>query len=282
MKNDCHVALAKAVNLCISQIFSNQLAIRSNFSNCDKYIHKLRVAIRKLSTTLKFLKFYAIELSPTSNIELDALFHNLGLLRDRSNLIKMLDKTIDGKKILPHLSAEMTAPNLKQILNKTNTYSLNLALKDMSAGMKNQIFVSSINQKTMAKIDGQTNNLINKNYRLARKMFLKEDNLSETSMHAIRKKLKFVKYSLEHFQYFYGSNNDQKFYKLLAKSLDNLGSYMDKSIALKIIKDLDLVDPSVKKVLNNIRVGRVKAKKISILTLDKLFLLKLPTSSLIV
>lgn len=36
---------------------------------------------------------------------------------------------------------------------------------------------------------------------------------------------------------------------------------MDKSIALKIIKDLDLVDLSVKKGLNNIRVERVKAKK---------------------
>lgn len=36
---------------------------------------------------------------------------------------------------------------------------------------------------------------------------------------------------------------------------------MDKSIALKIIKDLDLVGLSVKKVLNIIRVGRVKSKK---------------------
>lgn len=76
----------------------------------------------------------------------------------------MLDKPIDGKKILPHLSAEMATPNLKHVLNKTNTYSLNLALKDMSVGMINQIFVSSINQKTMAKIDGQINNLIKKNF----------------------------------------------------------------------------------------------------------------------
>ena len=34
----------------------------------------------------------------------------------------------------------------------------------MSVGMINQIFVSSINQKTMAKIDGQINNLIKKNF----------------------------------------------------------------------------------------------------------------------
>lgn len=279
MKNHCHVKLAKATNLCISQILSNQLAIRENFSHCDKHIHNLRVAIRKLNTTLKFLKFYSVELSPKSNIKLDALFHNLGLIRDKSNLIKLLDKTKDGKKMLPYISAEIAVPKLKQVLNKTNTNSLNLALKNMSVTMTNQSFISSINQKAMAKIDSQIINLIENNYRLARKSFCKKDNPSEKSIHTIRKKLKFVKYSLEEFQCFYGDNDYQAFYKLLTESLDNLGSYLDKSIALKIIENSNLVDTSAKRVLKNIRAKRMRAKRESILTLDKLFLLKLPKTA---
>ena len=116
--------------------------------------------------------------------------------------------------------------------------------------------------------------VLNKSFQYSAFQATKLDGLEDSAIHVLRKKLKFLRYSLEFFKDFCERKKYQPFFKLLSSSLDHLGDYNDIHVAIERIESIAPINPSLLFALGWLKAERLRVRGLCEKSIKKLFLQK--------
>lgn len=246
---------------CLGQILQNQSIINSDYQQYDEYIHQLRVGFRRLKTLLKYLAPFQMALSVEGSRALQEIFGKLGNYRDDSYISHTLNPTIislngppvkiEGKENLPHPNAIVRA-NLFQLLLleiMSLRFRTNSAV-DESEGPKTFLPHS---KKLVFK-------RINKVFTYCAQQAADLSGHEDEAIHELRKKLKFLRYSLEFFKELCDRNKFKPFFKLLTQALEHLGQFNDICVAIRRIESQTKSNPQLLFALGWLKAERKRTR----------------------
>ena len=92
---------------------------------------------------------------------------------------------------------------------------------------------------------------------------------NDENIHKLRKKLKFLRYSLEFFKEYCHSSRYAEYFKSLTLTLTYLGNYNDISVAIEKIAPKIYEDPQLWFALGWLRAEQLQTKKLTIKSLKQ-------------
>jgi inorganic triphosphatase YgiF len=246
---------------CLSQILQNQSVINSDYQHYDEYLHQLRVGFRRLKTLLKYLAPYRIALSEAGDRALQDVFRKLGGYRDDSYISQSLNPTIsslngppvelESKESLPHPNV-IVRGNLFQLLLLE---IMSLRFSTIPATEEGQKFSQFLpySKKLVFK-------RINKEFYFCANQALELSSLEDDGIHELRKKLKFLRYSLEFFKDLCEQSRFKPFFKLLTVALEHLGQFNDICVAISRIESRTQSNPQFLFALGWLKAERKRTR----------------------
>ena len=263
------------INSCAGQILPNQSILSAEYADYAEHLHQLRVGLRRLKTLLKYLSRYHIVLSDAGKNSLDEVFKRLGEYRDDNFIYEVLNPLlishngppvdIKDTQILPH----------PKFLIQSNTFQL-LLIEIMSLGLgsASQSLDDIKIEENISAVKKQMLKLLNKSFEYSAFQATKLDGLDDSAIHVLRKKLKFLRYSLEFFKDFCDRKKYQPFFKILLRSLDHLGDYNDIHVAIERIESMTPINPNLLFALGWLKAERLRVRGLCEKSIKKLFLQK--------
>jgi inorganic triphosphatase YgiF len=262
---------------CLEQILNNQNVINMGYVHYDDYIHQLRVGIRRLKTFFKFLTPYEIVLTNEGSNALEEIFKKLGKYRDNSFISQILNPTIlslNGPPIILESKENLPHPN---IICKDSSFQL-LLLEIMSLRFQDFFLPNDI--KENINFLSHTKKLVfkkmNKAYYFCANQAAELNGLEDEAVHVLRKKLKFLRYSLEFFRDFCVPSKFKLFFKALTQTLDHLGQFNDICVAIRRIEPLSESNSQFLFALGWLKAERKRTRDLCEISLIDLFQIKPP------
>lgn len=263
------------IDACLGQVLANQSALSADYAMYDEHIHQLRVGLRRLKTLLKYLAQFEITLSQDSIEALREVFGKLGKYRDDNYITEILNPILTSHNGSPIEIGAVTALPHPNLLIRSPVFQL-LLLEMMSLGLKQ----SPHNEETLQKnkqasaVKKPIFNILNKTFQFTVDQTAKLSNLEDEDIHTLRKKLKFLRYSLEFFKDICNRKRFKPFFKLLTTSLDHLGQFNDICVAISRIELMTASDPRLFFALGWLKAERLRTRGLCEKSLKALFLTK--------
>ena len=247
------------IDSCLYQILGNQSQINLGLDNYSEYLHQLRIGLRRLKVVLRHLKGHDSELTPESLSQFKTAFKELGNYRDNNFVIGFLNPVLlahDGPEVCISSPA---LPNPSYITRDRGFQKL--ILEVMLIGMSNSYQETNAthqerHQNNHKEFISEVQSSLIKTYKNISEKVARFDLLGDEEIHAIRKQMKFIRYSLEFFRDYLNKKNYDEFYKGITTSLEHFGFYND--ICVAIVK-IDESLSSDQKLL--FALGWLKAEK---------------------
>jgi hypothetical protein len=263
------------IHSCLGQILPNQSVLNTEYADYAEHLHQLRVGLRRLKTILKYLSRYHIALSDTGKNSLDEIFKRLGAYRDDNFISEILNPLLISHNGPPvDIKDAQTLPH-PQFLTRSNAFQL-LLIEVMSLGQDSacQSRDDIAIEENISAVKKRMLKLINKSFEYSALQASKLNELEDSAIHVLRKKLKFLRYSLEFFKDFCERKKYQPFFKLLSDTLDHLGDYNDIHVAIERIESMATTNPNLLFALGWLKAERLRVRGLCEKSIKKLFLQK--------
>ena len=214
------------VQSCLAQILSNLSEMNAGISHYDEHLHQLRVGLRRFKSVLKILAMNHIYMTEPQIQSLNQVFQLLGTYRDSNFIAEKLNPALKTSKG-PAIQLESLPPQAhpSTFLRAKPFQELLLAIIALS----NQDKESSISTSVLKK---RVIAMLDTTHRDTKKNAAQFKAIDDIKRHRLRKKLKFLRYSLEFFGDFCQPNKRSKYLKVMAKALESLGNYNDICVAI--------------------------------------------------
>ncbi|MFZ4379295.1 MAG: CHAD domain-containing protein [Polynucleobacter sp.] len=233
------------IDSCMSQILSNQSILNAGVKDYSEYLHQLRIGLRRLKVIFKYLPNLDNEISQESIVNFKSVFSGLGQYRDAHFVTEFLNPiliSLGGPEVvqgeLPRLSHPSTITrdiNFQIFLLEAMRLSLEKSkggLDDRQSNCKHQDeldFKKFVNTQLTKIIINFTKKVSN------------FKSLKDAEIHELRKKMKFMRYSLDFFNEYLDQKRLPSYYKRTSELLQHFGFFNDICVAIKnfdvLVKD---------------------------------------------
>ncbi|HQS60119.1 MAG: hypothetical protein B7Y05_05325 [Polynucleobacter sp. 24-46-87] len=251
---------------CLDQILSNQSILNTSPADYSEYLHQLRVGLRRLKVLLKYFSKQGIALNEESLNNFKIVFDALGQYRDSNYVSSVLNpilRSLEGPEI--KLSSIENLPNPSHISQAIlfQLLLVDVMLLEFASPDSQSVDIAGriINQssapfkKLIFKLLGSTFHFLSsQNSRFA--------DLHDEDIHTLRKKMKFLRYSLEFFKDYCNKKHYRNFFKSISIALDHFGLFNDICVSIQRIEGLTQADPSLLFALGWLKAERERVKNL--------------------
>ena len=259
------------INSCLAQILPNQSALAANFEGYDEHLHQLRVGLRRLKTLLKYLSCQNILLSDEGGAIFTQVFSTLGKYRDNHYVSEVLNpilKAHNGQPVEMEATQNLPHPSIFLRQAEFQLFLLEIMSLDPLLASPSQVFRS--NEKFENLIKKTVYKILNKTFQFFSEQVPKIDILEDEALHTLRKKLKFLRYSLEFFKDFCRQDKFTPFFKQLSLTLDNLGNFNDICVSITRIELMAKSDPLLLFAIGWLKAERLRTRGLCESSIKKL------------
>jgi CHAD domain-containing protein len=225
-------ALRIVLSHCLEPITVNGGKIASGAYD-DEHVHQLRVGLRRLRSALHLFDGWAALPEPGTMGPLNRLFRELGIVRDqtvlRTSLRRLLREagapqlTLPAPKTLPDPVLRMRSPAVQQALLQLMSF--------VSAG------APTAPTPRGNALDSWLAKRLARWHRHIQREGSRFDHLPESRRHALRKRVKTLRYGVEFVATLFPTREGARYLKQLHKLQDALGQYVDLTLILKWLQD---------------------------------------------
>ncbi len=251
------------LNSCLAQVLANQNVINDDLDTYPEYLHQLRVGLRRVKVLLKYLAKYKIFISDEGIKAYKNVFYKLGLYRDNDSVKRVLNPiliSLGSPEIkLTHIKE---LPNPFQITQDKEFQLLLLELASIGLSQVNSLINSAESEspkKGIANIQKSIDKLLDYRFHLISDRLSNLETFKDEEIHSLRKKMKFLRYSLEFFKDYCIKNKYFKFYKAITVTLEYFGLFNDICVAIKRIEGSTKNNPNLLLALRCLRADRTRA-----------------------
>ena len=270
LKSDFEI-IHSLVNACLAQILPNLSVLNSGLAEYDEYLHQLRVGLRRFKTALKYIALKKIYISESGMSALSSIFQKLGEYRDNEYLNEKLNPSLKASQ-----GPQVNLPSQNQLPHPKNL----IAIQEFQLLIIEIISLSKLetpqSNETDDNLEGRNVPLKKMVIKLLNKKVLSIENdvksfhlFNDENIHKLRKKLKFLRYSLEFFKEYCHSSRYAEYFKSLTLTLTYLGNYNDISVAIEKIAPKIYEDPQLWFALGWLRAEQLQTKKLTIKSLKQ-------------
>lgn len=265
----------RLLDACLMQILPNQSALNLNGHNQDEHLHQLRVGLRRLKTLLKYLASNDLFLSPENQIALREAFQQLGEHRDDSYIsgtLNPLMRSLSGPSIDLQAGESLPHPNLVTKSVRFQLLLLDIMLLRYSPSLEGEEI--KLSKNTADNIRKPFVKTLKRAYQFCFTQSAQINFLEDEKIHELRKRLKFLRYSLEFFKDWFDKNKFKPFFKLLTRTLEELGQFNDICVAIHRIEPMTESNPQFFFALGWLKAERVRSREICIKNIKELMAVK--------
>lgn len=264
-------AIHLLVQSCLSQVLPNQSVLNSEAVNSPEYLHQLRIGLRRLKVLLKYLARHGIFLSEENLEVLKKAFDALGKYRDSDYLTGVLNPillSLGGPEI--KLGAISDLPNPSHI---TRNVEFQILLIELMSLATSQIIEAADGEDALensATIKKTAVKLLNNNFYFVADRVPRFAVLEDEEVHTLRKKMKFIRYSLEFFRDYCDKNQYRTFLKSISNTLDHFGLFNDICVSITRIEGLTEGDQTLLFALGWLKAERQRVRSLCEKSVKKL------------
>ena len=244
-----HEIICILVNSCMTQILNNQSVLNLGHNDYSEYLHQLRIGLRRLKVVFKYLGNLNDELSLEGVDSFKTVFKKLGQYRDNHFVSKFLNPillTLGGSEVklggvqaLPHPASITKDINFQLFLLEAMFLGRRKSQNEMDAATKLDKY------KDFAEFKSFINTQFTKNFKSFSEKISQFSDLDDYEIHDLRKKMKFIRYSLEFFKDYLSKKRFEVFYKRTSALLQHFGFFNDICVSIERIELLVEADPNL-------------------------------------
>lgn len=272
--------ISRLIHSCMQQVLANQSVLNAEFKNYSEYLHQLRVGLRRLKVLFKYLAKQDIYLTDKEIEVFKRVFAMLGQYRDNDYVTHVLNPTLvslGGPEIKLGDIAEL--PNPSHITRAKDVQLLLVEL--MSVGLSRSILIGDPSEdinaaEGAASVKKTVPKLLDGGFRFVSDRASKFVSLQDEEIHLMRKKMKFIRYSLEFFKDYCIKKAYPKFFKVLTVTLDFFGLFNDICVAIDRIESLTQSDPNLLFALGWLKAERQRVHSLCGKSVKKLIQIEVP------
>lgn len=219
------------VDGCLTQILSNQSVINAEIANFAEYLHQLRIGLRRLKVALKYLEKNDVRVSEEGINVFKRAFSSLGQYRDNHFVTTTLNpilSSLGGPEIKLNVLQDLPRPS---IITRDVGFQLfliellSIGLPESDSTQKTTPEKNSVNDVDQFK--DVIERLLIDTLKFISERVQQFSALEDEEIHTLRKKMKFLRYSLEFFKDYLSKKKYSKFYKSISESLEHFGLFND-------------------------------------------------------
>ena len=280
---DCHEMIGRLIHSCLQQILANQSVLNAEFKNYSEYLHQLRVGLCRLKVLFKYLARYDIFMSEQGVGVFKSTFSMLGEYRDNDYIENVLNP-----RLFSLGSSEIKLSNIAELpdpshITRGKEFQL-LLVELMSIGLTQASFIGGPTEDANVKDDAAilkkiVSQFLDDGFRFISNRAFKFSDLQDEEIHSMRKKMKFLRYSLEFFRDYCIKKTYPKFFKALTTTLDFFGLFNDICVAINRIEGLAQNDPTLLFALGWLKAERQRVRGLCGKSIKKLIQIKTPWQS---
>ena len=280
---DSYEIISRLFDSCMQQVLVNQSALNAECQNYSEYLHQLRIGLRRLKILFKYLKKYEINISDRGIDILNRVFSIFGQYRNNDYVINVLNPTL-----LSLGSSEIKLGNIVGLPNPahiTRDKDFQLLLIELISCRLSQsipIFHPTTDKKNnegAVIIRKTVIKKLDRRFQFIADQAPKFSDLLDEEIHLIRKKMKFIRYSLEFFKDFCIKKIYPNFYKAITTTLDNFGLFNDICVTIDRIEGSAQKDPNTLFTLSWLKFKRKRVRNLCEKNLKKLVHTPIPWGS---
>jgi len=244
-----HETTSRLIQSCMQQVLANQSVLNAEYQNYSEYLHQLRVGLCRLKILLKYLAKQETYLHEQWITVFKRVFSMLGQYRDNDYITCILNPTMASLGIpeiklsdiadFPNPSRITRGKEFQLLLVESMSIWLSQAssIADLTADKKAKEGSPIVRKRVIKLLDNKFLFLSNRDSKFA--------SLQDEEIHSMRKKMKFIHYSLEFFRDYCIKKSYPKFFKALTGALVFFGSFHDICVAIDRIEKLTQNDPNL-------------------------------------
>jgi inorganic triphosphatase YgiF len=264
-------AINLLVHSCLSQVLPNQSVLNSESANPSEYLHQLRVGLRRLKVLLKYLARHDIFIGEEGLEVFKKTFDALGQYRDSDYLTDTLNPillSLGGPEI--NLGSIQNLPNPSYITRNTEFQLLLIELLSLGIPSIAEAVESTGAKQSPTAIKKTAVKLLNNTFRFVADRVPRIAVLEDEEIHTLRKKMKFIRYSLEFFRDYCSKNQYRQFFKSISSTLDHFGLFNDICVSITRIEGLTKGDQTLLFALGWLKAERQRVRSLCEKSVKKL------------
>jgi CHAD domain-containing protein len=271
------------INSCMNQVLANQSALNAERQNYSEYLHQLRIGLRRLKVLFKYLAKHNLHVSDKGMATFKSVFSILGRYRNNDYVVNVLNPTLLSLGSFKIELNDITGLLNPAYITRDRDFQL-LLIELLSFGFSKttpivQSAAGQNNKKCIAIFEKTLIKLLNSRFQFLTNRASQFSKLRDEEIHLMRKKMKFIRYSLEFFKSCCIKKFYPNFYKAIATTLDNFGLFNDICVTIERIEG---AAPNDSNLLFAIEWLKLKRKRVRILcekSLKKMVRISIPWKS---
>jgi len=252
------------VDGCLTQILSNQSVLNAEIASFAEYLHQLRIGLRRLKVALKYLEKNDVRVSEEGINDFKKVFSSLGQYRDNHFVTTTLNpilSSLGGPEIKLNVLQDLPNPS---IITRDTGFQLflielmSIGLSKSDASHNNTLGKNSVNDVDQFKRGIEA--LLIDSFKFISVRAEQFSALEDEEIHTLRKKMKFLRYSLEFFKDFLSKKKYSKCYKSISESLEHFGLFNDICVCIHRIEGQTESDSNLLFALGWLKAERARVR----------------------
>lgn len=269
-------AINLLIHSCLSQVLPNQSVLNSESINPSEYLHQLRVGLRRLKVLFKYLARHDVCVGEAGLEVFKKTFDALGQYRDSDYLTGVLNpilQSLGGPEI--KLGAIQDLPNPSHITRNKEFQLLLIELMSLEIPALVDPLEEKNTKEGLGAIKKTAVKLLDSTFNFVATQVPRFSVLEDEEIHTLRKKMKFMRYSLEFFRDYCDKNQYRQFFKSISITLDHFGLFNDICVSISRIESLTKGDPTLLFALGWLKAERQRVRSLCEKSVKKLIQNKL-------
>jgi CHAD domain-containing protein len=280
---DNYEIISRLIHSCMEQVLTNQSVLNLECQNYSEYLHQLRIGLRRLKVLFKYLKKYEIHISDKGIEILNRVFRIFGQYRNNDYVTNVLNPTL--------LSLGGSEIKLGDIVGLSNPAHITrdkdfqlLLIELMSLGLSQSApmvrpVADKKNNEGAVIIRKTVTKKLDRRFQFITDQAAKFSDLRDEEIHLLRKKMKFIRYSVEFFKDFCNKKVYPNFYKTITTTIDNFGLFNDICVTIDRFEGSAQTDPNLLFALSWLKFKRKRVRNLCEKSLKKLMHTPIPWES---
>lgn len=280
---DNNEIIGRLFHSCMEQVLTNQSVLNTECQNYSEYLHQLRIGLHRLKVLFKHLDKYDIHISEKGIETFKRAFNMLGQYRDNIYITNVLNPFLLSLDI-PEIKLGNIAklPNPAHITRAKDFQLLLIELMSFEFSQTASVVNPAADNKNKegALIMRKTfNKLLDSRFQFLTDRHPKFLDLQDDEIHLLRKKMKFIRYSLEFFKDYCIKRAYPEFFKALTTTIDFFGLFNDICVTINRISGTTQNDSNLLFALSWLKSRRKRVRTICEKNLKKLIQTPTPWKS---
>ncbi len=270
IKSD-RAAINLLIHSCLNQVLPNQSVLNSESVNPSEYLHQLRVGLRRLKVLFKYLARQDVCVGEAGLEVFKKTFDALGEYRDSDYLTGVLNpilQSLGGPEI--KLGAIQDLPNPSYITRNKDFQLLLVEIMSLEIPPVVESMDAESAKESSGAIKKTAVKLLDSTFNSIEEKVPRFSVLEDEEIHALRKKMKFLRYSLEFYKDYCNKNHYRQFFKSISIALDHFGLFNDICVSISRIEGLTEDDPTLLFALGWLKAERQRVRSLCEKSVKKL------------